>query len=78
MYFSEKRGDLFMHFAGNQTLAISQTRAWQFLTDPDQVGKCVPGLRSIEVNTVAQKLTEKFFKGVEKKIAGGKKHKSEK
>jgi len=149
-----------MHFTGNQTLAISQTRAWQFLTDPGHVGKCVPGLKSIEVidathfnatvgfgvgsfsakftlevewlemtaperarmkvhgdapgsvvdgeselklsaidetatnlewtadvniggkiasiaarlmNTVAQKLTEKFFKGVEKKMAGGKK-----
>ena len=38
-----------MHFTGNQTLAISQTRAWQFLTDPEQVGKSVPGLKSIEV-----------------------------
>jgi hypothetical protein len=152
-----------MHFAGNQTLAISQIRAWQFLTDPEQVGKSVPGLKSIAVidathfnatvgfgvgsfsatftlevewlemaapnrarmkvhgdapgsvvdgeselklsaidetttnlewtadvniggkiasiaarlmNTVAQKLTEKFFKGVQKKMEGGKKRKS--
>jgi hypothetical protein len=38
-----------MHFEGKQTLELSQARAWQFLTDPNQVGQCVPGLQTIAV-----------------------------
>jgi len=38
-----------MHFDGRQSLAVPQDNAWQFLTDPDQVGQCVPGLQSIRV-----------------------------
>jgi hypothetical protein len=38
-----------MHFEGKQTLNVSQSKAWQFLTDPDKVSQCVPGLKSIEI-----------------------------
>lgn len=38
-----------MHFEGQQTLNLTQAKAWQFLTDPNQVGKCVPGLQTIAV-----------------------------
>jgi carbon monoxide dehydrogenase subunit G len=38
-----------MHFEGKQTLELSQAKAWQFLTDPNQVGQCVPGLQSIAI-----------------------------
>ena len=38
-----------MHFEGKQILELSQAQAWRFLTDPNQVGQCVPGLQSIAV-----------------------------
>ena len=38
-----------MHFEGKQLLNLPQTQAWKFLTDPNQVGQCVPGLQTIEV-----------------------------
>jgi hypothetical protein len=38
-----------MHFEGKQTLNLPQAEAWQFLTDPNKVSRCVPGLQSIEV-----------------------------
>jgi len=38
-----------MHFEGKQTLELSQAEAWQFLTDPNRVGQCVPGLQSIAI-----------------------------
>ena len=38
-----------MHFGGKQTLELSQAEAWQFLTDPNRVGQCVPGLQTIAV-----------------------------
>ncbi len=38
-----------MHFEGKQALNLAQAKAWQFLTDPNRVGQCVPGLQSITV-----------------------------
>ena len=38
-----------MHFSGQQTLNLPQARAWQLLIDPQQVSKCVPGLKSLSV-----------------------------
>ncbi len=44
-----------MHFEGDVTIKASREKVWQFLTDPDGVGQCVPGLESMEVVTPGQK-----------------------
>lgn len=38
-----------MHFDGNVVIQAPQEKAWKFLTDPDSVSQCVPGLKSVEV-----------------------------
>jgi carbon monoxide dehydrogenase subunit G len=44
-----------MHFEGTVTINAPRDEVWQFLTDPDRVGKCVPGLESLEIITPDQK-----------------------
>ncbi len=38
-----------MKFEGNVTINASQQEVWEFLTDPNNVAQCVPGLKSLEV-----------------------------
>lgn len=38
-----------MHFEGKLTIEAPRDRVWAFLTDPDAVSRCAPGLESIEV-----------------------------
>jgi carbon monoxide dehydrogenase subunit G len=38
-----------MKFAGTVEIAAPRDRVWSFVTDPDQVGQCGPGVESIEV-----------------------------
>lgn len=38
-----------MHFAGTVEIKAPRDRVWAFVTDPDQVGSCGPGVESIEV-----------------------------
>jgi carbon monoxide dehydrogenase subunit G len=38
-----------MHFEGTVPIQAPRERVWQFLTDPDQVGSCGPGVESVEV-----------------------------
>jgi carbon monoxide dehydrogenase subunit G len=38
-----------MHFEGSVDIAAPRDRVWSFVTDPDQVGQCGPGVESIEV-----------------------------
>jgi uncharacterized protein len=38
-----------MHFDGSVEIAAPRDRVWAFVTDPDQVGQCGPGVESIEV-----------------------------
>lgn len=38
-----------MHVEGAVTIASPQEEVWKFLTDPNAVGKCVPGLASMEI-----------------------------
>lgn len=38
-----------MHLEGNVEIAAARPRVWDFLTDPQAVGRCAPGLESIEV-----------------------------
>ncbi len=38
-----------MHFEGNLRIEAPRERVWAFLTDPEEVGKCAPGLESLEV-----------------------------
>ena len=44
-----------MHFEGVVTINASQEKVWQFLTDPDAVAECVPGLKSVEIIEPGQK-----------------------
>ena len=37
-----------MHFEGSVTINAPRETVWRFLTDPDGVSQCVPGLESIE------------------------------
>jgi carbon monoxide dehydrogenase subunit G len=37
-----------MHFEGSVDIAAPRDRVWAFVTDPDQVGQCGPGVESIE------------------------------
>ncbi|HEV7810720.1 MAG TPA: carbon monoxide dehydrogenase subunit G [Candidatus Limnocylindrales bacterium] len=38
-----------MKFAGSVDIAAPRERVWAFVIDPNQVGKCGPGVESIEV-----------------------------
>lgn len=38
-----------MHFQGSVPIKASRERVWAFVTDPDQVGPCGPGVETIEV-----------------------------
>jgi carbon monoxide dehydrogenase subunit G len=38
-----------MHFEGTVEIAAPRDRVWAFVTDPDQVGPCGPGVESITV-----------------------------
>lgn len=38
-----------MHVEGTVTIASPQEDVWKFLTDPNTVGKCVPGLESLDI-----------------------------
>ncbi len=38
-----------MHFQGSVQIRASRDRVWAFVTDPNQVGRCGPGVETIEV-----------------------------
>ena len=38
-----------MQFSGSVDIAAPRDRVWAFVTDPNQVGQCGPGVESIEV-----------------------------
>jgi carbon monoxide dehydrogenase subunit G len=38
-----------MHFEGTVDIAAPRDRVWAFVTDPNQVGPCGPGVESIDV-----------------------------
>ncbi len=38
-----------MNFNGTVTIDAAREKVWQYLTDPDQVTECAPGLESVEV-----------------------------
>jgi len=38
-----------MHFEGTVDIAAPRDKVWAFVTDPNQVGQCGPGVESIEV-----------------------------
>ncbi len=38
-----------MHLEGDVSIASSQQKSWKFLTDPNAVSKCVPGLESLTI-----------------------------
>src|SRR6266852_5224581 len=43
------------HFAGTVTINAPRDKVWRFLTDPQQLTRCAPGLESIEVIAPNQK-----------------------
>ena len=38
-----------MHFEGSVDIAAPRDKVWAFVTDPNQVGQCGPGVESIDV-----------------------------
>jgi uncharacterized protein len=44
-----------MHFAGTVTIRAPREKVWDFLTDPEKLTECAPGLESLEVITPDQK-----------------------
>ena len=38
-----------MHFEGSVEIAAPRDKVWAFVTDPNQVGQCGPGVETIEV-----------------------------
>jgi carbon monoxide dehydrogenase subunit G len=38
-----------MHFEGSVDIAAPRDRVWAYVTDPNQVGQCGPGVEKIEV-----------------------------
>jgi carbon monoxide dehydrogenase subunit G len=38
-----------MHLQGNVSINAPRAQVYQFLTDPNQVGQCAPGVESIEI-----------------------------
>jgi carbon monoxide dehydrogenase subunit G len=37
------------HFAGTVTIKAPRAAVWAYLTDPEKVGQCAPGVESVEV-----------------------------
>jgi len=46
-----------MHLEGKVTIGAPQVEVWKFLTDPNQVGSCVPGLESMNIITPDKKFS---------------------
>jgi carbon monoxide dehydrogenase subunit G len=44
-----------MNFKGTVTINAPRERVWQFLTDPEQIAACAPGLESVEIVEPDQK-----------------------
>lgn len=44
-----------MNFEGNVNIQASRDKVWAFLTDPDSVSQCAPGLQSVDVLIPDQK-----------------------
>lgn len=44
-----------MHFEGTVTIKAPRAEVWEFLTDPNQVAQCAPGVESVEVLVPGQK-----------------------
>jgi len=38
-----------MHFEGTVTIQASRQQVWDFLTNPEEVSQCAPGLESMEI-----------------------------
>ncbi len=38
-----------MILKGDVTIRVPRKRVWDFMTDPDQIGQCVPGVEKIEM-----------------------------
>jgi carbon monoxide dehydrogenase subunit G len=38
-----------MQFSGTVDIAAPRERVWEFVTDPEQVGSCGPGVQSVQV-----------------------------
>ncbi len=48
-----------MKFEGTETINAGREKVWEFLIDPNAVGECVPGLKSMEIIE-----PDKKFRGV--------------
>ena len=44
-----------MHFDGTVTIHAARDKVWAFLTDPNEITKCAPGLESLEIITPNEK-----------------------
>ena len=44
-----------MNFKGTVTINAPREKVWDFLTDPQQIAECAPGLESVEVITPNEK-----------------------
>ena len=44
-----------MRFEGQVTIRAPREQVWRFLTDPEQVGACAPGVESIEILETAKR-----------------------
>jgi carbon monoxide dehydrogenase subunit G len=44
-----------MHFEGTVLIKASREQVWAFLIDPNAVGRCAPGVESIEIVVPGQK-----------------------
>lgn len=44
-----------MHFEGHVTIKAPRQKVWEFLTDPNGVSQCVPGLESLDIVEPNQK-----------------------
>jgi hypothetical protein len=44
-----------VHFEGKVSIRAPRERVWAFLTDPEAVSRCAPGLESMEILTPGEK-----------------------
>jgi hypothetical protein len=44
-----------VHLEGDVTIKAARDKVWKFLTDPNAVSKCAPGLESLEIVTPDKK-----------------------
>lgn len=44
-----------MHFNGTVKINASREKVWRFLTDPEKISDCAPGLESLEIITPNEK-----------------------